>query len=71
MLIGTNFADGQTTVTVSGKDVRVDHVVVVSSGLLTARFDIKKKAKAGPRSVTVTTADGTSNAVTFTVTSRR
>lgn len=68
-LTGTNFVigAGNTTVTVSGSDVTVDNVVVNSETELTADFEIAGGAAAGARSVTVTTAAGSSGSQTFTV----
>jgi hypothetical protein len=71
MLVGTNFVAGQTAVNISGKGVSVSRIVIVGNTMLTARFTIKKNAESGARGVTVTTAGGTSNTVTFTVTSPR
>ena len=66
-LTGTNFVVGATTVTVSGGGVTVNNVVVGSRTSLTANFVLDPAAAAGPRSVTVTTAAGTSGAQTFTI----
>ena len=66
-LTGTNFVVGATTVAVSGAGVTVNNVVVGSSTSLTANFVLDPAAAAGARSVTVTTAAGTSGAQTFTV----
>ena len=71
-LTGTNFVVGATTVTVAGGGVTVSNVAVtnlaVSSGTsLTASFVLDPAAATGPRSVTVTTAAGTSGAQTFTI----
>ena len=66
-LIGTNFVVGATTVAVSGGGVTVTNVVVGSTTSLTANFVIDPAAADGPRSVTVTTAAGTSGAQTFTI----
>ena len=59
-LTGTNFVVGATTVTVSGGGVTVNNVVVGSTTSLTANFVLDPAAAAGPRTVTVTTAGGTS-----------
>jgi hypothetical protein len=66
-LTGTNFIVGGTTVNVSGTGVTVNNVVVGNTTSLTASFVVGAAAPLGPRSVTVTTANGTSNALTFTV----
>ena len=70
-LTGTNFVVGATTVAVAGGGVTVNTVVVGSSTSLTANFVIDPAAATGPRSVTVTTAAGTSGAQTFTINRRR
>ena len=67
-LTGTNFVAGATTVTVSGGGVTVNTVTVGSATSLTANFVLDPAAAEGPRTVTVTTAAGTSGAQTFTVT---
>ena len=66
-LTGTNFVVGATTVTVAGGGVTVTNVVVGSSTSLTATFVLDPAAAPGPRSVTVTTAGGTSGAQPFTI----
>ena len=66
-LIGTNFVVGATTVAVSGGGVTVTNVVVGSTTSLTANFVLDPAAAEGPRTVTVTTAAGTSGAQTFTI----
>ena len=59
-LTGTNFVVGATTVNVSGAGVTVTNVVVGSATSLTASFVLDPAAAVGPRTVTVTTAGGTS-----------
>ena len=66
-LTGTNFVVGATTVNVSGGGVTVDNIVVGSATSLTANFVSIAAAAAGARTVTVTTAGGTSGGQTFTV----
>ena len=66
-LTGTNFVVGATTVNVSGAGVTVTNVVVGSATSLTASFVIDPAAAVGARTVTVTTAGGTSGAQTFTI----
>ena len=66
-LTGTNFVVGATTVAVSGGGVTVTNVVVGSRTSLTANFVLDLAAAAGARTVTVTTAGGTSGAQTFTI----
>ena len=65
-ITGTNFTSG-STVAISGGDVTIAFVTVVNSTTITATFQIGQFAAGGARHVTVTTADGTSNAVTFTI----
>ena len=65
-LTGTNLT-GATAITVSGNGVSVSGISVVNSTTVTANFAISGSASLSPRSVTITTANGTSNAVTFTV----
>jgi hypothetical protein len=67
-LTGTNFVAGATTVSMSGAGVIVNGVSVTSSTSLTATVAIDPTAGLGARLVTVTTADGTTAAQTFTVT---
>ena len=66
-LTGTNFVVGATTVNVNGADVTVNTVVVGSTTSLTANFVIGAAAAIGARTVTVTTAGGTSGGQTFTI----
>ncbi len=66
-LTGTNFVVGATTVTVSGGGVTVNNVVVGSTTSLTANIVIDPAAATGARTVTVTTAGGTSGGQTFTI----
>ena len=67
-LTGTNFIVGATTVLVGGGDVRVTDVTVISGTSLIATFVIDViPIPFGSRTVTVTTAGGTSGAQTFTV----
>ena len=66
-LTGTNFVVGATTVNVSGAGVTVNNVVVSSATSLTANFVLDPAAAAGARTVTVTTAGGTSGGQTFTI----
>ncbi len=67
---GTNFVAGATAVNVSGSGVTVSNVSVSGATSLTASFVIGAAAAEGPRTVTVTTATGTSGAQVFTVTAR-
>jgi cytochrome c peroxidase len=66
-LTGTNFLLGATTVAVNGTGVTVTNVGVVSPTLISARFTVAPDAPQGGRSVTVTTAGGTSGAATFAI----
>ena len=66
-LTGTNFVAGATTVAVAGGGMTVTNVVVGSSTSLTASFVLDLAAAFGARTVTVTTAGGTSGAQTFTI----
>ena len=66
-LTGTNFVVGATTVNVGGSGVTVTNVVVGSSTSLTANFVLDPAAATGARTVTVTTAGGTSGAQIFTI----
>ena len=65
-LTGTNFVAGTTTVTVAGGGVTATNVIVGSGTSLTASFVLDLTAD-GPRTVTVTTAGGTSGGQTFTI----
>lgn len=66
-LTGTNFVAGATTVAVSGSNVTVSNVDVVSATSLTADFAVGSSAALGSRTVTVTTAGGTSGTQSFTI----
>jgi hypothetical protein len=67
-LTGAGFVAGGTTVTVAGGGVSVTSVVVAGGTSLTANFVIDRLQAEGPRTVTVTTAAGTSSGQIFTVT---
>ncbi len=67
-LNGTNFLSS-FTINVSGSGVNVNNPQFVSSTELMATFAIAGGAGTGAHNVTVTTANGTSNAQTFTVNS--
>ena len=67
-LTGTNFAAG-SNVNVSGSGVTASNVTVVNANQITATLGIAANATLGSDTVTVTSAAGTSNGVTFTVTS--
>ena len=64
-LNGTNLVSPMTIA--AGAGIAVSNVSVVSSSIVTASFTISLAATLGGRNVTVTTPDGTSNAVTFSV----
>jgi hypothetical protein len=66
-LTGTNLT-GATAITVSGPGgVVVSGISVVNPTTVTANFAISSSANVSARNVTITTANGTSNPVTFTV----
>ena len=67
-LTGTNFVAGATTVAVGGGGVTVTNVTVGSGTSLTANFVLDPTAAEVSRTVTVTTAAGTSGARIFTIT---
>jgi hypothetical protein len=66
-LTGTNFTTG-STVAISGTGVSASNVTRVSATELSASFAIANSAALGDRTVSVTSAGGTSGTVTFTVT---
>lgn len=66
-LAGSNFIAG-STVAVSGSGVTPGAVTVVSATQITAAFTIAAAAATGAHNVSVTSANGTSGAVTFNVT---
>jgi hypothetical protein len=66
-LTGTNFIAGATSAAVAGGGVTVTSVTVGSATSLTANFVLDAAASDGPRTVTVTTANGTSGGQTFTI----
>jgi hypothetical protein len=66
-LTGTNFTTG-STIAISGGGVTASNVKRVSATQLTATFAIALNATQGGRTVSVTSAGGTSGTVTFTVT---
>jgi YVTN family beta-propeller protein len=66
-LTGTDFVAGATAVNVSGSGIAVDNVNVASSTSLTVNLDVAASAALGGRTITVTTAGGTSNTVAFTM----
>jgi hypothetical protein len=66
-LTGTNFAAGNTTVSVAGSGVTVSSVSVTSSTTLTASFAVAGGSAFGTQNVTVTTTAGTSNPTLFAV----
>jgi len=65
-LTGTNFISG-ATINFGGAGVTISNTTVVNSATITATLAIAASAATGGRSVSVTTAGGTSNGVTFTV----
>lgn len=66
-LNGTNFVNGSTTISISGSGVSAFNVVFVSVTQITADFGVAPGTASGPRTVTVSTPDGTSGPQTFTV----
>lgn len=66
-LTGTGMGGANPSITVSGAGVTVSNLVQVSSTSWTADFVIDVAAATGARNVSVTTDDGTSGNVTFTV----
>ena len=66
-LTGTNFVVGATTVNVSGGGVTVNTVVVGSSDVADRQLRARSGRSTGARTVTVTTAGGTSGGQTFTI----
>ena len=67
-LDGTNMAGASPSINVSGTGITVNSIVQVSALQWTANFVVAAGAATGQRTVSVTTVDGTSNTVTFTVT---
>ena len=67
-LTGTDFIVGATTVNVGGSGVTVTNVVVAGTTSLTASLVLDPTASDGLRTVTVTTAAGTSGPRFFTIT---
>src|ERR1051325_2943126 len=63
-ITGTNFVVGATTVAVSGTGITVGTVNVTSTTSLTVSLVVDVAAALGAHSVTVTTAGGTSGALT-------
>jgi hypothetical protein len=68
-LIGSDLVDlaNSTSMTVSGTGITITAFTVVSDSQINATFAIASNAALTTRNVTVTTLNGTSNAVTFTV----
>jgi len=69
-LEGTNLIGVTAGSINAGDGITVSGVTVLSSTQVAATFTISGTAALGPRTVTVTTASGTSNGVTFTVLAR-
>jgi hypothetical protein len=65
-LTGSQFSSSPA-VSITGTGVSVSQVKVIGSTMIVCSFGISSQAPAGTRTVTVTTATGTSNPVTFTV----
>jgi hypothetical protein len=69
-LTGANFGI-ETTVSVHGDGITVGNVKVDSATQATATLSIASRASPGIRSLSISTSEGTSNAIQFRVTSRR
>jgi sugar lactone lactonase YvrE len=67
-ITGTNFVSGMSVS--AGNDITVSNVSVSSATSATVTFVASGNAISGPRNVTVITAAGTSDAVTFTINQR-
>jgi hypothetical protein len=67
-ITGTNFIFGATVGT-TNPGIAVSNVSIVGSTMITATLTISSTASLGAATVTVTTANGTSNGLPFTVTS--
>jgi hypothetical protein len=65
-LTGTNLT-GATAIHVSGTGITVSGLTVVNPTTITATFTLANGATLGAQTVTVTTGNGSSNGVTFTV----
>jgi hypothetical protein len=69
---GTGFVLNQTTFAFTGgTGISVAQVTLADSTSLTAQFTITSTAEIGDRGVTVTTPNGTSNSITFSVNAER
>jgi hypothetical protein len=66
-MIGTGFVVGATTVAVSGSGISTGIPNVQNSTGMTVSFSVDASAPLGPRDVTVSSTNGTSNILTFTV----
>jgi hypothetical protein len=67
VLAGTNLTGGTINITGAGAGVTLSGTPVVTATQIKANFAVAAHTPLGARNVTVTTANGTSNAVTFTV----
>ena len=67
LLTGANFHPGGNTINLSGSGITVGTVGLLSGTSLYTTFTIAGNAAVGDRTVSVTTANGTSGVVTFTV----
>ena len=68
-LTGTNFTEG-SVVAFSGADIKAGSITVAGATRITATVAIGADTAAGARQVTVNTPSGSSNTLTFRVTSR-
>src|SRR5262249_3044668 len=66
-LTGTNFYPSQTTINITGQGIYLNGITVQSGNVLTATITIAPDAPIGPRTLTVSTTDGTSGVVAFTI----
>lgn len=66
---GTNLT-GTTTVNVGGASILVSNISVISDSTVTANFSIPQNASIGTFNISLTTPNGTSNTLPFTLTLR-
>ena len=66
-ITGTNFVPGATVVAVSGTGVTVGSISAISANSLSVALTVDSTAAVGGRSVTVSTANGISNALSFSI----
>jgi sugar lactone lactonase YvrE len=66
-LTGMNFYPSQTTINITGQGVYLNATTVQTGSVLTATITIAPDAPVGQRNLTVSTTDGTSGTVAFTI----